>query len=832
MFRPSRSGNSTQGRRARLLLIALVGLAGLAAVAILWIRQGAAGILEGFALKSAEEHAVRVEQFSIDRVGFGSMETGPMLAYYQGMRITADGLVVGYSPRLLLRQRVESIDLHGPQVQIRMPLPLPMLREGADPAVPTEPLEGLVADASGHAVVDPVNEGTGAVADGATVAGPDSAAPDEPFDLFATLQDLPFSRATAKDGGLALAIELGTLYPLDLNLGWDLQLYNLGGGQQALLRAAGEALTTEFAAELATEGTDEWVVNADLELQTWLFNEVWNRAVELQLVPVEVSPEWAQPLRLNMLAEGNGETLRNASVQVEWDRVGIGHPALDRAVSLESMIGVARVHGTEWEVDGGLRVRDLNLSGWSFSPFAVTANLTSADVAGFETESIQAGSSSGEAEFGLRGSWLGGSAKPRVELAISSAYFEGVSLDAASILVELEQPLAQRSLTFQSSELGLTRNGSIWIDGLKGRAALTGEGMEVAATASWFDDLGRRMGEFGLGLVESGLQRDWRVDWSSSDGNFGEITARQSGSGWRRLSGRGRLPADWVGTLSKWWIGKGVDYSGAGPDISVLLDRTGLIPRGHIRAHVEDAGLELPSGTRLSGIVAGVNIGVMGLPRSNGSQKVRIDRVVAGGVAISDVALDWELPGIHRLQVTRLDAQLDPDARISVDPFEFNPLAINAQLTARLQNLDSRRILELLKEERFDMDARLEGDLRATYDGEQVVLRAAKLQMSGASGRFTFKDPEFLREQFRSVGEMPLNLKERLLQALLQRGIELSELRVELRQGSRAGTILVVMRIGGITQSSDLSIPIGGLVINHVISESELLQLQIGRAHV
>jgi hypothetical protein len=89
-------------------------------------------------------------------------------------------------------------------------------------------------------------------------------------------------------------------------------------------------------------------------------------------------------------------------------------------------------------------------------------------------------------------------------------------------------------------------------------------------------------------------------------------------------------------------------------------------------------------------------------------------------------------------------------------------------------------------------------------------------------GRFIFSDANFVKERFASFGGVPEDVKQRFLDALLQKGIRINSMTADLGPAAKPGHLLLKISLSGETKTELLEVPIEGLIINNIISGDDL----------
>ena len=188
--------------------------------------------------------------------------------------------------------------------------------------------------------------------------------------------------------------------------------------------------------------------------------------------------------------------------------------------------------------------------------------------------------------------------------------------------------------------------------------------------------------------------------------------------------------------------------------------------------------------------------------------------------------MEWELPSIRHLVVRKLEGQVG-EGTVSLDPFVMDPLNPVLDTVIQVRHLDADLLRLWLGEDRFSMQGTISGSLSIGWENGELVLGEGVFELDEevATGQFTFTDESFLREKFASFGGVPVELRDRLLDALLQKGIRIDSLEISLGPSAEEGVLLFKIAISGESKSEMLEVPIKGFVINNLISLEDLSHL-------
>lgn len=397
-----------------------------------------------------------------------------------------------------------------------------------------------------------------------------------------------------------------------------------------------------------------------------------------------------------------------------------------------------------------------------------------------------------------------------------------------------------------------------WAGGLKGgpdpfEAELRAEGVieplnreaPVSARPIAFRDVLARghFGDGGLQVRASGAFGfgRWRVDAVHHDARTSSLTwALMDSPDQVALTGSvgragdaldlvvdGTLPLGWVNALVNWWQGDSALLSGSGPRIEAQLAGSGYLLKGYVRVLMESLNVALAEdGPILEGISGDTRFRVNGLPGTDGRQQLRIESLTTGKVRLENLLLEWALPTIRHFRLEEAVARLG-QGRVVVDPFTTDPMTPVVSTRIRFEQIAGGQFLEWLGERRFAIEGTVSGQIGIKWQAGVLHIGDAELRMDSAAtiNRLRFSDKSFLEEQFASMAGVPDDLKEPFLATLLSDGIRISDLTLALVPLPESREVALRLKLSGETRSEAMEVPIAGLVINNVISETDLAEL-------
>jgi hypothetical protein len=517
-------------------------------------------------------------------------------------------------------------------------------------------------------------------------------------------------------------------------------------------------------------------------------------------------------------------TIKGSS-ETSIDELKVRGLGIGRAITFDDVLVATVYKGGLLNVEAGTEVVLPPLGMLRTTPFGLRASLKESTRMEVETEAFEWEFGSLSGRGALRGQALldesfSGANQGRLEAAISGLDYKAVHADAFSILLESDN----RMVEVKASPLGLHRAGSIWIEELAGEWDTVARAGQVRF--DWYGLVGQLMGSVA---AEAKLSNEGQpsITYTLNDPENKPVL---SGAFSKSVKGadihaEGRLPLPWLDTLGKWL--EVLPFTLGGIDPIIQMDLKGAFPlyEGSGRLTLDGVDLSLPEGA-IKGIRSDMDFLVNILPRTAGWQTTSIDSFSRGPFRMADVQIEWELPSIRHLVVRKLEGRIG-EGSVALEPFVVDPLKPVLNSAIQIRHLDADLLRRWLGEERFSMEGTISGSLSIGWENGELILGEGVFELDEtiSTGQFTFTDESFLREKFASFGGVPVELRDRLLDALLQKGIRIDSLEISLGPSDQEGVLLFKIAISGESKSEMLEVPIKGFVINNLISLEDLSHL-------
>lgn len=285
-------------------------------------------------------------------------------------------------------------------------------------------------------------------------------------------------------------------------------------------------------------------------------------------------------------------------------------------------------------------------------------------------------------------------------------------------------------------------------------------------------------------------------------------------------------PLAWINELVRTFTTIEAVFSGGDLMLRGNLSGKGLLLEGQLQAALRDLHVSFSDSVDLAGLSGDWDFRVNGFPQSYGIQELRIDSITTGSLVLTDALVEWVLPTMGMLRVLKAETRLS-GGRVTLDPFGMDPASPEVRTRLRFHDLPANILMDLLGEKRFRIDGEVSGSLAVQWRDGIIYLGDGSLGMntSRGNGRFVFTDPSFLEEQFSALSGIPAKLRQPLLQVLLDRGIRIERLSLDLIPLRERGEVSLRLEVSGETANEYINVPIRGFVINNIISEEDLGRL-------
>lgn len=761
------------------------------------------------------EEGIIVTDFPVEHLGFRQSRVGKGALVAGRHSIEWDSAFVGYRFEDLTEGLLTEVQVNQPGVHLRyLPAPvglgeMPTEAGAGTPAIsiaPSNPSQPDVPVKQAPVRVEP-----------APAASPGK----ERKSAWEVIQGIPLSKFYARDGVLDIQLHDRDFFRGILKANMEKQPFGVSG--EVVVRSDDVDAHLSLRAPAANPVI---ILQGEAAVPPGGLEKYANSLMEI-LDPGQENPRITDSgqLVMDVFAEVAEDGTIKGSSESSIDEMKVRGFGMARAITLDDVLVATVYKEGLLNVEAGAEVILPPLGKLRASPFGLRASLKDSTRLEVETEAFAWVLGSLNGRSALRGQALlngspGGAYQGRLEAAISGLDYKAVHGDAFSILLESDNDI----VNVKASPLGLHRSGSIWIEDLAGAWDTTARAGQVRF--DWYGLVGQLMGSV---VTEANLSSEGHAsitctlnDSSSSRVLSGTFSQRANES---EIHAKGSLPVQWLDTLGKWL--ELLPFTFGGIDPAIQLDIKGAFPlyEGGGRLTLDGMDLLLPDGA-IKGIRSDTEFQVNVLPKTAGWQSTSIDSFSKGVFQMTDIQIEWELPSIRHLVVRKLEGQVG-EGSVALDPFVVDPLNPVLNSVIKVRNLDADLLRSWLGEERFSMEGTLSGSLSVGWDNGELVLGTGVFELDEgiSTGQFTFTDEAFLREKFASFGGVPVELRDRLLDALLQKGIRIDSLEVSLGPSDQEGVLLFKIAISGESKSELLEVPIKGFVINNLISLEDFSHL-------
>lgn len=774
------------------------------------LEEGLRGVLAS--------RGVDVEAMPVEEVGWSGQVLGKSRVRWLGQTVGWEGLAVRWGAGGPLWGEAELLELRRPLIELD---PEILRQEWAalpaeeEPVLPEEALE------------EPVEEGEAVAAEEIAEELMEEETPErgilDAIDLPLELGLAPMELVkTMRVGTVRMEegrLEVADWVPLVGTIRWDLWTGLREGELESKLRMDAGLLRAEAGA---------WVDGSTGEFSIFLNGDAEAGFPEALLERMGVGvwlggADLSGSLEGGLLVEGAGTAVHGLSGEIrlgglEWSEPGA--PA--DGVALGSAVLAFGLTGDEFRMEAGAAVEAVRWGEWSSEPFGMQVALRG-DGKSLELESERIGVAGGDWEgaLALRGDFgpLGADGRIRLECSVADWRGHGIRVEPFSVLVEG----GSERVDVRSTPVGLVRAGTLWVEEAGGAVW-----PDVSLSALIYGLSGEAMGR--LRIAEEGTGA-WSVEWADPDGEpLGRLAYEEAEeAGKERYAGEGTVPHNWLGTALGWWGGWPVEVLRGGVSFGFEGERGGGgFPRGEGRFAMEELDLEWDGETTLEGVAGEVEVYLRGLPRTVGEPEIRVEAITGWPVEVKELRLRWEALSLREVRLLSGRVGI-AGATVELAPFVVDPLDPDVSTQVRIDGLAANKLLELLGEVRFAVEGTLGGTVAIGYAGGMVRLGPGELRLSdegeagnGAAGRFLFEDEDYLREQLGRMGGFPESVRDKLLNTLLQSGIDLAEMKVDLEGEAGGEMVLLRITVRGEARSEEMEVPIEGFVLNNRVPLADL----------
>jgi hypothetical protein len=810
-----------RGSRLHRVLITGLVLLVLAGGTVLVIMEGVPRLLGMWISSALRERQIEPEKLAVERAGPTATRFAPGSLNFRGQSFSWQSLEIDYSPMDLWSGRVGQVSLQAPHLSIQWPFPL--TQEAAPVEVNMERIpQAPAADGSREIPATGQEAASPPPAERAMTKPPPLVLPAPSFlpdyaELLGLFDALPLARLSTHDGDFGLAL----FGQPEVTGDWEAFLLN--GPELLTGKVFLDAGTATFFSTISGVKSAKAIsIHSDLHLQPAFMDGIRERLSSSHVSPWE---------HLELLEEVSGEIL--------FDWVGPGLPAISAEATLGSVAwmpldGVSlratslMVLGTYAEnnirLNAGCRIDQLSWKAATVSPFSIRGSYTGGDRIRVESERFTATLPGWSGQFAMRGSALpqpgGMIPEGQLELAFTNLAGPAFSIEPASLLFRTGENLGVRA-----SPIGLKRRTTLWIEELTIEADYRFS--RVSGGFTWYNAAGAHMGAVRVSNdVSPGEALNGVFQLEAPSGEpFMEGDFAMAGKS-LDTAVRGELPTSWLNALNDWGGWFPGRFSGAAPVLDVSLTNLTAFPRGTLSLSFSGSGFAMGEDISVDGINGEIPLEFLGLPRTRSEQQWTILSASTGSFTVNDIRIRWSLPTMRTLRIHELSGSLG-GGTVRVDPFDVDPLDPQPVINLEFTRLQADLFLDWYGENRFAVEGTLSGKLGLQWlNGIWLIGRGGlRIDNSDTDNRFVFTDEAFLREQFGSLAGVPEDLKRPLLAALLEKGIRIDDLELQLEPVPGADKVSLKLTLTGETVTEEIEVPIRGLVINNLIARDDLARL-------
>lgn len=776
-----------------------------------WFQRGIENRL------SAELRAAdwQVERLHLQRLGAGGALFTEGRVRRVGLSLDWQMIEVDYTLRGLLAMEVDRLQIYRPVLRLERPVWDWSRREVVD--------EGMIADVATLPEADtevqteaPVDATETAPLLPAVVAGsagipevrPTIQLPGLPK-ISNRIPPMPVREFAVMGGRLEMPILSRIDWDVDFNLRTRPTSLSSGNNFELGMAHDGFSVHLQMREDAALGEADVWLQG---QLRESVFSGIVDVLADRGIVLPGSFYHWGT-LDFSVLIEENaaGTTL---SSEWTWEdlRWHLQDDDLQSAmeVKLGEALAVLRYQSGVWSVSAGAKLHEVATPWGILAPFSMIFGYQQEqDRLQWQTERLL-----------WRADW------GTIEAAIG--------LEMNDLLVGQRWP----ELVMRLPQLRLQRYGIMDLSGMRIHADIraTEYGEDALSTevgAQWRDAAGTRLGDLALILRSNDKEvAEVLLTIVAPEGERLEATGHVAAGNLRDVSWEGMLPLPWIMALAGWWDADlgALQLSGAPVFCAAEFQLSGILPRGHVAWQIQDLDLNWGAMGFVKGVRTDGRLDLFGVPRTRVPQ--RITAVEAGNedIRLYDLHIEWEMAHLQEVRIRRMDARLDPSIALTVEPFSFDPTQPDVRSRLHVSNVQGRDILQWIEEDRFDIIGQMAGFLDFVYADGLLTITGIELELDPeVRGLLTFLDSSFVVSQLEGLGNLPLDMKNRLQTALIQRGVDLQELSIRLESAPAAahGQDLVNFRLelSGGTQSDDLELPIGGLILNNLVDQQHLAEV-------
>lgn len=253
-------------------------------------------------------------------------------------------------------------------------------------------------------------------------------------------------------------------------------------------------------------------------------------------------------------------------------------------------------------------------------------------------------------------------------------------------------------------------------------------------------------------------------------------------------------------------------------------DLSGFLPRGSGSVIVFDAAFSDTTGDwQAHGVNLNLPLRVLGFPQTTGHPRWTVEQLEFGELILRNLIMDFRMTTLDDFRVELLEGET-AGGNWRFRPFKFDIRKPEFSTAVEFENIDGEMLQQWLPEGRYKLQGKLEGAWPVSYRDGIIFAGHGIFRLEAESGgRLTFTDAEWLKETLAFAAGAPLELEDRLLEAMLS-GISIKSLEIHVLDPSEPEAPLW-MKVTGEARTDRLIVPVEGLVIRNRLQPEELLEL-------
>lgn len=784
--------------------------------------------LESRISQTLREKDIVVAGFPVGRIGPEALEIRSGALLFGGHSLGWESIRVEYKFNQLVKGQLGRVSIQSPVLSLVFDPPWGGLPDNQGALLTTSETVTDAAPASPGLEVNPSVDESDAILPVASLPDTPLTLPLEPdspvqdtIDPWEQLQALPVGLLSMNDGVVKVRLRPESVF--EAGFEGDLARQPFGMAGELFMDSPGAVIHLSLRAPKAQPVI---TVQGGLAMPVNAVRNVANYLLE-QLPDCEDYPRISSSgaFTADLFAEQTESQEVQGSAEAYLDELTLRFPGDILELTLDELVAAGYYRDTLINLEGGGDVLIPGTSQLRVEPFGVRYALRDSQRFSMESELFSWSLNGIEGRCALLGggnlSQYPDTGWASVEASFASLAYQQIAVEPFSIQISH----AAAGLTMEASPLGLVQSGTIWIEDVKGEASP--DLQELNAGFSWYGLLGEALGAVYLNQKRLADSVGYDLMLSGPDGADAFHAEVRESNGDYTLNASGELQLPWINTLLRWFSHDTFSLGGAAPLFcNADLGLKDSLLSGYFDVQLRGLDIDFDSGLRMQGISSEIDGAVMILPRTLGRQVTTINKASSGPIVLEDIRLEWELKSLRELVVHHFSGRIG-DGIVELEPFTVNPIRPVFNTAVVVRKFDADLLRQWLSEKRFSIDASIAGRIPIGWEDGELVLGSGKFAMDSqtAAGWLRFEDERFLNEKFAAVGGVPADLKQRLLTALWENGIQMNGMEVYMGATSNQDELSFRISVNGETASDLIEFPIGGFVLNNLISLEDLATL-------